>query len=130
MKTKTTWLALLITIPLGIFPAFTLFMAWLTSWSPASLPDAQWFAAHLPAAKATLCAAFIRAAPWLSVAFLVVPVVVLVAGLRLSARASRNVNVATIIIILVMNMTASQIMFWTGCAWNRNDHTQIKLWWF
>ena len=129
MKTKTTWLALLITIPLAIIPAWGLFVSWLTTWAPASLPDAQWFAGHLPAGKANVCAAFIRVAPWLSLVFLSVPVVVLVTGLRSSARVSRVINAVAVLTIIVMFMVTAQIRFWTYCAWNRGDHTQIRLWW-
>ena len=67
MKTKTTWLAVPVTAILAVIAAWALFITWLTVWEPASLPDAKWFAGHLPAAKAAVCARFIRLAPRIGV---------------------------------------------------------------
>jgi hypothetical protein len=129
MTTKTTWLAIPITAILAVIAAWALFITWLTVWGPASLPDAKWFAGHLPAGKAAVCARFIRLAPWLSVCLLVVPVLVGLKDRWLHPRAAVIVNILAVLGLIGVSMVLAQLRFWAMCPWSHFDHNQLHLWW-
>jgi hypothetical protein len=129
MKTRTTWAAVLVSAILAVIAAWALFIAWLTVWSPASLPDAKWFSGHLPAGKAVICARFIRLAPWLSLALLVIPFLVGLKDRWLQPRSAAIVNIVAVLGLIGVSMLLAQLRFWAMCPWSHFDHHELHLWW-
>lgn len=129
MMTKTTWLTVPITAVLAVIAAWALFITWLTVWGPAGLPDAKWFAGHLPAGKAAVSARFIRLAPWLSLILLAVPILVGIKDRWLQSKKARIVNFIAVVGLIGVSMVLAQLKFWAMCPWSHFDHNQLHLWW-